>query len=124
MDMATMTLSKTEREILQHRLDCPDCIAEVMTDNGYAGDAVDAAVEKLTRQFDAGLVVAFDAGVEAEVLAELIEGSTWHCAFRNRYDDGLISKSTLNRAYGKVHALAAKLSAVVGRRVLTPGDCC
>lgn len=109
-----MQLSKLERTILNHRLEVPECITEVLADDmGCSPETLRDRVERICDLLTAG---SFDEAMDDElaglVLAEAVDGSTFIGAA-----DGNVSDRTM-RMYVK-----ASLSLADKVREFTSLDC-
>lgn len=107
-----MKFTPLEIEILKHRLEVPDCIAEALGD--YHPEDVDAVCWLLITHLDRGEWPPEPPGqLECDVLAEAVEGSTY-CA---TLFDGEQGKAKYRAACRAAEALAKKVSAIIGRDV-------
>lgn len=114
-----VALTKTEREILLHRLTVPDAICDYFADADepkYTEEQVGDAITRLKGDVEQDGHLQDDyTDCEKDVLADLIDGSTWlGCAKRN----------VTEQVYGQKKAignkLAEKVSYHIGRKVLYP----
>jgi energy-converting hydrogenase A subunit M len=128
MNSPKLKITLDERDLIQHRLDVPDAIAEALADTFddatpdlvTDAESVVAACETLhDRMFDAlrtgdGLDKRLMSDVEIAVLIDAIEGST----FLGVVPDELPHEQRRVRRVG--NNLASKVSLWLGRRVTFP----
>jgi len=113
-----MLFTSGEREIIQHRLDVPDALADVFTDCDDPWDEtlIEHAITELEARlrFDAHDEEAWLNMTELEclILKDCLEGSTW-CGAAN----GNVSDRQLSRIRRQVCQLADKVSRLIKRRV-------
>lgn len=138
-------LTKTQREILLHRLTVPDAIGDAVGERmaaeavGIPDDEWDVpehleapfdealesaleligpAIERLERHFDSGgelSTLGNLSDVEKEVLADCIDGSVWIGCMEGNCPDSLIA-----RHYNIGCELAAMVSEAIGQKVEFP----
>ena len=117
----TIKLTAAEIKCLLHRAEVPDGVCDVMVEQGFAANAISDCLDSVARQIAAGSVEIPDR-MTGEVLAELLEGSTWKAVHDNAYSDGELSASSVRRVQKMMDGLAEKISAAIGREVVAP-DC-
>jgi hypothetical protein len=87
-----MKLTKLERNILNHRLEVPESIAEILDD--YHPDDIDYVCSLL---LDGKYQEAMDfsIGITTDVLVEAVEGSTAYAALIGNVSDYILKKNAL-----------------------------
>jgi hypothetical protein len=103
-----LKLTKLEREILEHRLEVPDCIAEFLEADF---DEVYAACQQIA----AGEIS--DSPLVRDILADCVEGSTFCGTMIGAVDDGDVTRAQYRAATRAAHSLARKIGAIVGRQL-------
>ena len=104
------SLTATEREIIVHRLEVPDAIADVLGEE-YDPGAVADAIDRLSAGADA------TSDVERAVLAECVAGSTYYAA---AVSDETLSPQKLDAILRVGRALARKVGDYTGQAVRFP----
>ncbi len=128
-----MKLTKLETEILLHRLGVLDAISDVYCDSMLPEDASEQekedacesvcnAVESLETQVRANVLPdTLGAGsVEAWVLEDCIDGSTWMGCAESACNDGEMTEQQVGRHYSAGVKLAAKVSQIIGKECRFP----
>ncbi len=107
-------LTKLENEILAHRLEAPDCLAEAIEESNVDPDSVETVCAMLLDgEYEDAL--EFDRKATLEVLADAVEGSTY---LGTELGNGRPQKERAILRAGE--SLADKLSSVVGRKLVYP----
>ena len=101
--LGPLTLTDTEWQILCHRLDAPDCIAEALAADG--ADYETADVHHVAHLLAAGewdQALDHDAMLADEVLVDAVEGSTWLALMDGeaQYEAHLLAGRSLARKIG------------------------
>jgi len=108
-------LTKLEADILLHRLEVPDAIADAMDrlepETEY--EAVALACERLAKQLRSGYVEPHDK-LERAVLEDAFVGSTYVACMEEAYHDGQLSAQKLGKIKRAYERLGDKLAAEVG----------
>lgn len=119
-----MRFTKSEIDLVMHRLEMPDCIAECFADGEHEGCRgewteadVEAACESLARRLVSGDFANL-TDCERDVLEDAIDGSTW-CA--THFGNGL-STQRENAAVRTAMSAARKASKILGKRLEAPVD--
>lgn len=108
MNAVVLKLTPLEREILNHRLEVPDAIADALMDNddySLNEEDIENAINKLYRGGDA------ETDIEKLVLWDCVDGSTYGA----RSDEITHQKQAAIDRAGD--SLARKVSAVIGKDV-------
>lgn len=96
----TTKLTKLEREILMHRLEAPDCLADALEE---PLEAVESAIESLPADFSPS------SDLQRRVLIDAVEGSTYYGAA------GGESAQKQSAIYRAGCSLARKIGEMAGR---------
>lgn len=124
MKLDFKTLTPLEAEFLGHRLEVPECIAEVliesdgyMSEEAYAAEA-GAVLEAFEQR---GTIELTDAA--CDVIADAVNGSTIQYAWEQMADDDLhpLTNAGLRRRLNAVESLIEKLRAL-GVDAHRPGE--
>lgn len=106
-----LNLTPLEREILNHRLEAPDCIAECLDAETESVDRI--AAEFIKGNFNAGF--AIDRTLAEKILEDAVDGSTYLGAAIDN-----VSPQRERAIYRVGCSLAQKVSELIGRRVSYP----
>jgi len=117
--------SPTDCDVILDRLAMPDAIAEALTDSDtppdYSADDVLEAAATLERVFRGELVLLRKlTPVEADTLADAIEGSTWAAPTWGRHGRAALGAKTFDRILGELARAGAKVAELLGRRLHIP----
>lgn len=106
-------LTPLEREILNHRLTCPDGLADVFDEEHSAEDV--EKVCSLLLKGDIEGALKLDEVITADVLADAVEGSTY-------YGNGisLVSDRKQDAILKTGRSLAVKIGTYIGRKLVYP----
>ena len=87
-----MKFTPLEREIVTHRLEVPDCIAEVLEeDEDVVTDVCDKLIEVIKQPFRASTLTR----LQQLVLIDAIDGSTYEALAEGAADNGQLTKVQL-----------------------------
>jgi hypothetical protein len=112
--MAVIKLSTTEMEILRHRLEFPENIAECVCNDDTTLDAVESCASSLLDGMSrAGSLPSAMTALEKRVLIDCLAGSTYATVWL----DGSVEAT---RAVAAGRALCRKLAKPLGRLVTFP----
>lgn len=131
MTAAKLKLTPLEREILDHRLSIPDCIAEALTDvcegdpePPYSIDEVEHVAKLLgvSRDLQATYesLTAEYGPVVAAVLKDAVEASTYFGAATGENNDGKMSDQKLRSIGHAGCRLATKIGDMIGEVLIYP----
>ncbi len=116
-----MQVTKQEREIMDHRLSIPECIAEVLSDDPecyYSEDDLHEAIQEIEAVLETkGCLIEKPREIHKSVLVELIEGSTWCAVHVGAQSNGEIKLWQLANARRDFKQLAEKISQHTGRKI-------
>jgi len=84
-----MKITKLQREMLEHRLEVYDCIAEAL---GVDDVDVFVACSKLLKELKGDKLPVPESELEKEVLADAVNGSTWIGAMIGERPESQISR--------------------------------
>ena len=114
-----LVLTALERDILLHRLEIADTIAECLCDDDGSldGDAIASTAEMLERLVVAGPLSgdALALPYAAAVLANAVEHSVYHACAEDAHRDRVISAQKLAAVERAAISLAAKVGRFIGR---------
>ena len=111
-----MNFTRTEWEIILHRLEVGDAIIEVLMDDPntlkgcFAPEQVDSAIERLIHDGNTS-----GGALDLIILRECCEGSTFFANIDEGVDLGQLSKSKYYRLHKAADVLETKLNAIVPR---------
>jgi len=111
-----LKLTQPEARYLEHRASAPDAVADALEDCNDRTEVEDVCTNMAARLNSAnrhGITLAIDTELERDVLAELVEGSTFLPA-----SNGFCEVP--HQSWTMARRLADKVSAVVGRTVTAP----
>ncbi len=118
-----MKLTEIEKEILQHRIEVPDCIFEVIS-NDYedrmikvSDDEIYDAIESVGVAVNSGEIQDGLSILQADVLTECLEGSTWCATHASALANKEISSAKYYSARRYMIDLAKKISDHVGYEI-------
>lgn len=93
--LGPLELTHLELEILRHRLEIPDAIAEALgpdgDDMGYAEDDVHAVVNAL-HALDWTLATTISEDITRDVLIDCVTGATWVACMIGEFSEQLIAR--------------------------------
>ena len=106
-----MKFTKTEWEIIEHRLGVPDCIAEVLEGEGFNYQEVEDRVYELqSKGCDA---VDMDSRVDRAILEDCCDGCTFFNDIQDAAELGEISRGTMMARFKAARSLGVKLGTEV-----------
>ena len=112
-------LSRAEVDLIEHRLDVPDCICEALSD-AYDAEEVETGIEIVQAALDRGaselelLSLRDECGAAWDVLIEAMAGSTYCAALADATDrPGMWAYRAACRATGR---LAERFGVEIPRR--------
>lgn len=116
----SMKFTLTEWEIIEHRLGCPDAIAECLTDHcegeqpasNYSYDEIEASATFL---LNLGRNICNVATLDLEILKECCEGSTFFCDIDEGVLAGNLTKDKMYRLMYAADVLENKLNVSIPR---------
>ena len=111
MESMTMGITKVEAEILEHRLEVPDCLAEAL-EIKYE-DAFEIC-DRLLEMVQARMLPRKLDGVEAEVLADVINGSTMYALSETAAEEGEITKREFREICKAGKRMAIEIEGITG----------
>lgn len=120
-----MKLTKTQADIINHRLTCPDAIIESLTDDyaTWAEDEIEAAIRDLELLVHIGSIdVAKLTPCAVDVLANCCEASTYLTSMHDACENGDVSRHSLRAATKQAERLAEMVSRETGRHVAISVD--
>lgn len=120
--------SPTDCEVILDRLTVPDALAEALTDvpegepgPDYSAEDVLEAAATLERVFRGELLLARRlTPVEADTLADAIEGSTWAARAWGRHARAELGPGTFDRILREIEHAGGKVAELLGRRLHIP----
>jgi hypothetical protein len=113
----TMKLTKLEADILSHRLEISDAIADCLSETfGYDHQIVDDRAYELCERLAATQgIPKVECELDAEILADALEGSTYAQAAEYAcYSDGEITPQAFGHIVRAAHSLEAKMRVHTG----------
>ena len=123
--MTNIQLTDMEVDILCHRLEIADVIADCLfnTDEDFTFDDVEFTARTLHDTINATKTLpnASDLdNIDKEVLAEAIEGSTWFPIMQQEYANKNVSSQTFTKAIVSLESVERKIGQLIGRKVRAP----
>lgn len=110
-----MKLTTKEIELLSHRLEEAACIAEVLEEDGFDPEEVEACAEDLNERIGSGSIDIDALGpLQRAVIIEAMAGSTW------AVPDSCGSKAQNAARVRVARALSAKMSECLGQIIEIP----
>lgn len=107
-----LSLTRTEQDAIDHRLNVPDALAEVFDEEWHEQDVYDVCDLLLRRDIDKAMDI--NGQLVKDILADCVEGSTWVAAVSDaepwRYA----------KAIRELRGAANKVAAFVGRELDVP----
>jgi len=119
MDMNIPHLTAAETEMLNHRLEMPDCICDALEESDFDLDDIAAAAEHLL-DGDYPAANAYGDAIIAAVLGNAVENSTYLATADGAETCGEITKAKYLGLCRVGRSLAAKVSHAIGRTVRIP----
>jgi len=122
----TMNLTKTELEIICHRLAVTDAITEVVAEEypSITPETIMAEVKKIMLWFRGERSVRLDwsnlTDLQQFILLDCAEGSTFFASLEDAHIAGDISSSRLSTYHRAADSLEEKLTNVIQRHVRIP----
>lgn len=120
-------LTKLQKEIIQHRLDVPDCIEDAFCDVAegdemeYTPDQVADGIAELqdflNKNKDLSMITS---KCTLDVLHDCVDGSTYGAAEYSAFDDGEVSQQRYNSVCKALDQLAEIVFKLTGKRPNTP----
>lgn len=119
MTATKITLTKLEREILDHRLQVDDALGDCLEEDGYSREDVSDACTRLLESKDIPgdydrLLAECGTVVEA-VMQDAVEGSTYYGASKHQ-----VSPQMEARILKAGESLAEKIAKIIGKPVSYP----
>jgi hypothetical protein len=125
-----MFFTKAEIEILEHRLAVPDALCDALTDYHPDDEPVQSkwhpedvmfAIAKVEQRLknDNWLGIA-DEPIEAAVLRDCIEGSTWAGVHEGAFNDREISQQKFSAILRQMESVGRKISELLNCKIHVP----
>lgn len=121
--MFPIDLTPSESDVLNHRLEVPDCLADALAEDYHPEDVEEIAGHLLARDYAAA--VAISQKITHAVLADCVNGSTYAAAAYSRGytmadKDNSAQAAAWRAAVRAGRSLAKKVSALIGEPVAFP----
>jgi hypothetical protein len=111
MDTMSIAITKVEAEILEHRLTVPDCLSEALE---LDIDETSESCGRLLEMVKARRLPRTVQGVDAEVLADVINGSTMYALSETAAEEGEISKAMFREICKAGKRMAIEIEGITG----------
>lgn len=108
-----MRLTKTECQIIEHRLEVPDCIADAL-EHLYSRETIYSEVKKLHQTIRSN-ELTLETDIEREIIDDCLSGSTFFCGAEDAIATGELSKGQYMAWHKAANSLETKFNTHIPR---------